>query len=501
MSTPLPVMSFASLSPSELAWMISPTALPAIVSMLRQRQGTPMAAAGGHASDEHCCGTGGLSMVGPVAVVEVMGPIFSSMSRDEARWFGCTSMEALTATIRRAATDTAVRGGVLRLDCPGGSVPGSEDLMAAIAEFRAQKPLCALAANMACSLAAFAGAACGEFVASQNAIIGSIGGIIDVTDWSKAFAAAGVESVALTDQPLKALGIPGQAVTAEMRANLMQLIRDQVAPYMRAFAAHRGMSPEDVQALMGGVYAAPRAAQMKLIDRVVSPREFIAEFAARVSKSPSTVIVPPVSAGARGPESGASARKGASMSTDFASMVAGLAPDTIDTAAAAVQSNAALFLKVGQTFAAANGLSPAPKPATIAELKADFKDDMAFVVDAMEKGLTLDAARAQYGVTLRAKLDQAGAKIEELRAELATKSAAPALGNPPVKGGAEPETRATAKGAKFAARIDAYIRNFGGGRASAVGALMARMGADAALAAEHQEWSAALAAGELVEKD
>jgi signal peptide peptidase SppA len=495
-------MSLGAFSPRELTWMISPTALPAIVSMLRQRPGTPMAAAEGHASDDHCCGAGGLSMVGPVAVVEVLGPIFSSMSRDEARWYGCTSMEALTATIRRAATDTAVRGGVLCLDCPGGSVPGSEELLAAIAEFKALKPLCALAANMACSLAAFAGAACGEFVAAQNAIVGSVGGIIDVTDWSRSFAAAGVESVALTDQPLKALGIPGQAVTPEMRANLLQLIRDQVAPYMRAFAAARGMTPEDVQALEGGVYAAPRAVQMKLIDRVVSPREFIAGFAARVlTQSPSTVIVPPVSAGARGPESGANARKGASMSTDLASMVAGLAPDTIDTAAAAVQSNAALYLKVGQAFAAAQGLSPAPKPASIAELKSEFKDDMAFVVDAMEQGLTLDAARAQYGVTLRGKLDQASAKIKELSATLATKAASPTLGNPPVKGGEEPAPAATAKGAKFNARIEQHIRTFGGGRSSAVGALMARLGADAELAAEHAEWSGALASGALVEKD
>ena len=498
----LPVMSFGSISHSELAWMISPTALPAIVSMFRQRQGTPIARADSQASDERCCGTGGLSMVGPVAVVEISGPIFSSMTRMEAEWLGCTSMEAAAATVRRCATDEAVRGVVIRFNCPGGSVPGSEELLGAIAECKARKPMCAMAANMACSLAAFAGAACGEFVASQNAIVGSVGGIIDVTDWSKAFAAAGIESVAITDQPLKALGIPGQAVTAEMRQNLLQLVRDQVAPYMQAFAKARGMSVDDVQAMQGGVYSAARAVQMKLIDRVVSPREFVAAFVNRVAtQSPSTVIDLPLLEGEDGPESGARARKGASMSTDFASMAAGLKPDQIDTAAAAVKSNAALFASVGQAFASANGLTAAAKPATIAELRAEFKDDPAFTLDAAEKGLTLDAARAQYGVTLRSKLDQANAKIEELRAELATKSAAPALGNPPVKSGEKPAAQATTKGAKFEARIADQIRKHGGQRNDAVAALMARLGADTELASDHAEWSRAIASGELIEKD
>ena len=49
------------------------------------------------------------------------------------------------------------------------------------------------------------------------------------------------------------------------------------------------------------------------------------------------------------------------MSTDFASMVAGLAPENLDTAAAAVRSNAALFAAVGKAHAEASGLEPKAK--------------------------------------------------------------------------------------------------------------------------------------------
>lgn len=489
-------------SPTEIAWLLSPLSLPAIVASFSQRAEIPDTVADAEMDDETCCGAGGLSMVGPVAVVEISGPIMVSLDRMRAEWYGCTSMDAAVATVRRVANDQAVKGCVVRFNSPGGSVAGSEELIGAIAEMAGKKPTCALVDRMACSLAAFAAAACGEVVASQNAIVGSIGGIVDLYDFSKAYAAAGIESVAITDQPLKAIGIPGQAVTSDMRENLLQLVRDQVGPYMQAYAQRRGVSAEDVQALKGGVYSAARAAQMKLIDRVVSPREFVAAFVARVStQSPATAIDLPKAGGDGGAKSRAPAWKGASMSTDFASMVAGLAPENLDTAAAAVRSNAALLTLVGTAYAEASGLEPKAKPATIGELKAEFADDMAFVVSALEQGITMDQAKAQFGVSLRSKLDQANAKIAELQGELAARPTAKALGNPPVAGGEKPAGGGDGPHAKFEARVANHIRTHGGGRPSAVAALLAQAKANPEIQADHDAWALAIASGKHVEKD
>ena len=499
----IPMPSPSSIaSPKEIAWLLSPLSLPAIVASFSQRAEIPDTVADAELDDETCCGAGGLSMVGPVAVIEISGPIMVSLDRMRAEWYGCTSMDAAVATVRRVCSDETVKGCVVRFNSPGGSVAGSEELIGALAELAGKKPTCALVDRMACSLAMFAAAACGEVVASQNAIVGSIGAIVDLYDFSKAYAAAGVESVAITDQPLKALGIPGQAVTSDMRENLLQLVRDQVGPYMQAFAARRGMKAEDVQAMKGGVYAASRAVQMKLIDRVVSPREFVAAFAARVStQSPATAINLPTAGGDGGAKSRAPAWKGASMSTDFASMVAGLAPENLDTAAAAVRSNAALFAAVGKAHAEASGLEPKAKPASIGELKAEFKDDMTFVVSALEQGLTMDQAKAQFGVSLRAKLDQANAKIAELQGELAARPNAKALGNPPVPGNDKPAGGGDGPHAKFEARVADHIRRHGGGRSGAVGALLAQAKANPEIQAEYDAYARAIATGAHVEKD
>mgnify|MGYP002382821480 CR=1 FL=1 len=84
---------------------------------------------------------------------------------------------------------------------------------------------------------------------------------------------------------------------------------------------------------------------------------------------------------------------------------------------------------------------------------------------------------------------------------LAADMGLPALGNPAVKGNDKPAAQATAKGAKFEARIADQIRKHGGQRNDAVAALMARLGADTELASDHAEWSRAIASGELIEKD
>lgn len=492
--TSLPIAHAAHpLLGTEVAWMIYGGALPALAA--RMRSGLPPVLpepkADASTNDEYCCGAGGLSMVGPVAVVDVTGPIMASFSRRMAEYCGCTSMDAAVQTVRRVADDANVGGVVFRFNSPGGSVAGSEELIAAIAACAAKKPTAALVQNMACSLAAFAAAACGQIVAAQNAVVGSIGGIIDLYDWSKYYAEEGVESVAITDQPFKALGIPGQPVTPEMRANLLQLVRDQIAPYMRDFAARRGMSGEDVQAMQGRVYAAKSALALKLIDRVVTPREFVAEFSAAVARNASiTAIDLPAPGGEDGSESGPETREGASMSTDFASMAAGLKPDQIDTATKAVTANAALFAAVGAAYVAANQLVPSAKAATIPELKAEFKDNPSFVLDAAERGLTMSAAKAEFATTLRGQLDQANAKIAQLQAELASKASVAPLGNPPVLSQDRPDPAAPQATGRFETRIKEHIKAFGGTETTAISALLAKAKADPAIKAEFDEYSA-----------
>ena len=65
-----------------------------------------------------------------------------------------------------------------------------------------------------------------------------------------------------------------------------------------------------------------------------------------------------------------------------------------------------------------------PPAATIAELKAEFKDDPAYALEAAEKGLTLIEAKAEYSDRLReqvkdrdAKLEANDLKIKELQAD------------------------------------------------------------------------------------
>jgi len=178
------------------------------------------------------------------------------------------------------------------------------------------------------------------------------------------------------------------------------------------------------------------------------------------------------------------------MSTDFASMAAGLKPDQIDTATKAVTANAALFAAVGAAYVAANQLVPSAKAATIPELKAEFKDNPSFVLDAAERGLTMSAAKAEFATTLRGQLDQANAKIAQLQAELASKASVAPQGNPPVMNQDRPDPAAPQATGRFETRIKEHIKAFGGTETTAVAALLAKAKADPAIKAEFDEYSA-----------
>src|SRR6185295_35537 len=142
---------------------------------------------------------------GVVAVIPIMGTISHRAEAMQAA-SGGTSTEKLSQRFAQAISDPKVRGVVLDIDSPGGTVAGTPELAAQIRAARGSKPIVAFANAQAASAAYWLGAQADEFLVTPSGEVGSIGVFATHEDQSAAAATAGVKMTLIADPPAKVDG-------------------------------------------------------------------------------------------------------------------------------------------------------------------------------------------------------------------------------------------------------------------------------------------------------
>ncbi len=170
---------------------------------------------------------------------------------------------------------------LLRIDSPGGSVPGTQDLAAAVQEARSRLPVFAFAEDL-CAAAAYWIAAQAEklYANVPTAMIGGVGMFVGLYDRSELFAKAGIRAVVIKSGEFKAAGWPGTEITEPQKAYWQDLI-DQAAAHFHRAIRHR-VDPAKVA--NGRLYLAGDAQRLRMINGVKSFDAVVAELAARVKK-------------------------------------------------------------------------------------------------------------------------------------------------------------------------------------------------------------------------
>lgn len=109
-----------------------------------------------------------------IATVPVTGPIFRYSNLFTAI-SGATSNEMLAQDFTAAVEDPSVRGIILQIDSPGGEVNGTSEFAAMVAAARGKKPIIAYIGGTGASAAYWIASAADKIIASDTAMIGSIG--------------------------------------------------------------------------------------------------------------------------------------------------------------------------------------------------------------------------------------------------------------------------------------------------------------------------------------
>ena len=173
------------------------------------------------------------------------------------------------AAIDRARHDPSVRALILRVDSPGGSVAGGENLHDALARFAADKPMVAVMGGTAASAAYMISVPARRIFASNATLTGSIGVILESPDVSGLLGKLGIAVDELVSGPLKGQPSITSPLSSQGRQVLQGVVADLYEQFVRIVASGRHMDPARVRTLADGrVYTGHQALPLGLIDQI-----------------------------------------------------------------------------------------------------------------------------------------------------------------------------------------------------------------------------------------
>lgn len=202
-----------------------------------------------------------------IAFVKVSGSLMKGQP-----WMGGTSTIQLRSDIRAAAKDPNVQSILLGIDSPGGTVAGTSDLAAEVKAARKSKPVWAHVSDLGASAAYWvASQASAIYANTPTALVGSIGTLQTIYDYSQAAETAGIKTHVFRTGPLKGLGTPGAPVTEEQVSHMQTLVNEMQTHFDAAVMKGRGFTSKQLESVRtGGVFPAAEAQTLRLIDGIRS---------------------------------------------------------------------------------------------------------------------------------------------------------------------------------------------------------------------------------------
>lgn len=221
-----------------------------------------------------------------IGVINVEG----SMMKHASSFSSSCSSVMVRRTLNRMAADENIRGIIMRIDSPGGTVAGTKELADAIASAKTKKPVWAYCNDLTASAAYWIASQCTRIEANPTALVGSIGTYCVVMDSSQAAESEGLKIHVVRAGEFKGMGTPGTEVTDDHLAELNAQVKALNTFFLDAVSTGRGMQMDQVSKIADGrVHIAAEAKNIGLIDDVSAFEDFFERFSSSVSAPGSPV--------------------------------------------------------------------------------------------------------------------------------------------------------------------------------------------------------------------
>lgn len=204
-----------------------------------------------------------------LAIIPITGPLTKRTSFFSFL-FGGSSYGKISSDFRMAVEDEEVRGIVLDIDSPGGTLGGAEGLADLIFGARGEKPIVAFANGMMASAAYWIGSAADVVIAESTAIIGSIGVLMIHTDYSELEKKAGIKTTYLSAGSYKALGNSSQPLSDKAKDYFQSQLDYIYSIFVETVARNRDVEVDRVLTKMadGKTFIGQQAKDAGLVDEV-----------------------------------------------------------------------------------------------------------------------------------------------------------------------------------------------------------------------------------------
>ncbi len=181
------------------------------------------------------------------------------------------------AAVRALAEDESVAAVVVQIDSPGGTTFGSEALYRGLLAVGEVKPVVAVMNQVAASGGYMAALAADHVVARETTITGSIGVVLEATNFVGLMEMLGIESDMIASGPLKAQPSPLQRMTPEARRAMLEVVDRVHDMFVGMVVERRGMARAEAARLADGrVFTGSMAVANGLIDAIGGEDEAVA---------------------------------------------------------------------------------------------------------------------------------------------------------------------------------------------------------------------------------
>ena len=190
-----------------------------------------------------------------IAIVEIKGAI--------------TQSAGIIEELQQYLEDDGVKAIILRIDSPGGGVGPSQEIYREIMKIKTKKKVVTSMGSVAASGGYYIACASNLIVANPGTITGSIGVLMEFSNFEDLLKKIGIKGVVLKSGEHKDIGSPFREMTPEEKGIMQEVLDNVHHQFVQAVAEGRKLDlSKVVQIADGRIFTGEQAKNMGLVDRM-----------------------------------------------------------------------------------------------------------------------------------------------------------------------------------------------------------------------------------------
>lgn len=208
-----------------------------------------------------------------IALFRIEG-IIAGTGEENAAW-----VRQMCREIEKAAEKPNVKAILLEINSPGGEVAAADSIYNAAKQAAETKPVIAYFSSLAASGGYYIGCAADTIIVHPESLTGSIGVIIQATNYAETFEKVGLKTHTFKSGPMKDMLNGARPIQANEENYTQSLVSDTYESFLNIVAESRELDPATLrkEAADGRVIKGTKAVEYKLADKTGYLRDAIEE--------------------------------------------------------------------------------------------------------------------------------------------------------------------------------------------------------------------------------